>query len=77
MAAVSAMAVMHEKMHYGTGQNEQERQHAKNVRCVLGEKIEGGDGKKAEQHDAASGAPQGRMCFIGHKRSPDIRIACS
>ena len=60
MPAVPAMPVMHEKMHHGTSKEQEKRQHAKEVRGVLGEEIEAGDQEEAAQHDAAARFPPWR-----------------
>jgi phage regulator Rha-like protein len=57
MAPVTAVPVMHEEMHQRASEQEQKRQHAQDVRRMLGHEVKAGDNQKAEQNDAASGPP--------------------
>lgn len=44
------MAVMHEEVHDRTGKKDQERQHAEQMRAMLGQEIEERDGNKPPEH---------------------------
>jgi phage regulator Rha-like protein len=57
MATMTAVPVMHEKMHQRASEKEQKRQHAQDMRRMLGHEVKAGDNKKAEQNDATFGAP--------------------
>ena len=54
---MTAVPVMHEKMHQRATEKEQKRQHAQDMRRMLGHQVKAGDNQKAEQNDAASGTP--------------------
>ena len=48
--AVIAVAVMHEEVHERTGEKDEERQHAEQMRAMFRKKVEERDGKKSPEH---------------------------
>jgi hypothetical protein len=56
-----AMPVMMEQMHQGAGQDEQEGQHAEEMRRMLRDQVEARDHEKAAEDETAPGLPPGRL----------------
>lgn len=61
---MAPMTVMHEDMHQRTGQQQQERQGADNMRQVLGQEEVARDRPDDDQSDRVTGAPKAGWLFL-------------
>jgi hypothetical protein len=51
---MAAMAVVHEEMHQGTRQQQQERQHTEDMRLMFGEQVEPADDQECDKPNVPS-----------------------
>ena len=63
-AAVSPMTAVHEHVHQWTGQQQQERQCAKEVGAVFAQQKVRSNSAKYEKSDGISGAPKRRRAAL-------------
>ena len=87
-ATVPPMTAVHEHVHQWTGQQQQERQSAKEVGAVFAQQKVRSDGAKNEKSDGISGAPErwrtvpvwllsrlSRMCMVVvHLKPPRVKL---
>jgi hypothetical protein len=63
-ASMSTMSAMHEHVHERAGQQQQERQCAKEVGAVLAQQKVRGNGTEYEQAECVPGAPEWRRAVM-------------
>jgi hypothetical protein len=91
MPPVTTMTTVHEHVHHWAGQQQQERQCAKEVGAVLAQQKVRGDGAEHEQADRIPGAPERRRpvllglvsrlsrmsMVVIHLKPPKVQSLCS